>query len=223
MVFTLLFPFLAIILGLLDFPGGAKESFVESVLSYLPLSEYIEGVVIGINTARPGLSLLEYGIQVLQIVTDNIEAFMYVGMWLYMFRVIFSEILITTTKVGKVVPIFSGVPIFQVTLGLFFAAFTYGLFGTGKGLLVVTSVLIVVNFVLTAVFVKKPLWKKILDLFLNLGLQSYLAALSAGYVIVLLYGFRGYYESVVQGIIAIVIVVLLWIIYLVTQYLVSDK
>lgn len=223
MVFTLLFPFLAILLGFLPFPDGAKEQFTQAALSFVPLSHYVEGVVHGINTSQPGLGILDYAYKALQIVYSNVEAFMYVGMWLYLFRVIFSEILVRSTPFGKIVPIFSGVPIFQVTLGLFFSAFTYGIFGTGMDMYIVVGFLALANIILTCVFVKKPLWRKLLDMFCNLGLQSYLASLTAAYVIVLLFCFRGVYTNVAQAATAVVTVTLLWIVYLGTQYLLADK
>lgn len=225
-IFTLLFPFLVIILGMLPFADGAIEGFADSVMSFVYLSEYVEGAVIGLNTANPAMGIVEYGTVLLDIVTANIEAFMYVGMWLYAFRVIFSEILtrqIVFKHVTKIVPIFNGVPIIQVTLGLFFGALTYSMLGDRVLNVMIIAFLTVLNWVLTLIFVDKPVWKKILDAFINISMQSYLAALTAGYVIVLMFCLNGVYATVWQAVTAVVTVTLLWLVYLVTQYLLTDK
>ena len=217
MVFALLIPFLAILFGMMmESAPAAMNKYAAAVLSILPYADEIQYVTVGLDTARPGMSLLTYGGAVFLTVKENFTGPMYLGMWIYAFRAIFKEVL------GDVLNL-RGLPILQVVCGLFFGALTFLLLEDQLLAALAIIFLFVLNFVLTIVFVHKRPWKKILELAFNLAMQGYLAALSIGYVAVLAACVQGLFASVLHAVTAVAIVTILWLIYLIAQYLITEK
>lgn len=217
MIFALLIPFISILLGLMmESAPDAKDKFASAVLSFLPYSDPIQNIVTGIDISRPGIGFLTYTAALMNTIGSNVVAAMYIGMWLYAFRMIFREVL------GDILHL-HGLPILQVVCGLFFGAMTFTMLEDEVMGIVATLFLFVLDIVLTIVFVRKSPWKKILDLAINLSLQSYLAALTIGYVAVIASCVQGLYATVAHAVTMLVMVTLLWIVYLVAQYLILEK
>lgn len=216
-IFAALLPFLCILLGLMmESAPAAKNEYAAAVISFIPGSDPIQNVVAGLDVAHPGASIWTYFDTLCDIVSGNIIAFTYLGLWLFAFRTIFKEML------GDVLRL-RGIPILQVVCGLFFGAMTFMLLQDQAMQIIVTAFLVILNIVLTIVCFGKAWWKKLLDLLGNLALQSYLAALTIGYIAALSACVQGLYPTVSHAITAMVIVTLLWLIYMITQYFITEK
>lgn len=217
MIFLLLLPFLAIFLGIMmESAPAAKDDFAAAVLSFLPYADPIQNTISGLNLADPGMSLMTYATALLETISGNIVAAMYLGGWLYAFRVIFKEML------GDVLRL-NGLPILQTVCGLFFGALTFTMLEDEAMRIPVTLFIFVLDAVLTIVFVNKSILKKVLDIAINMSLQSILAALTIGYVAVIMSCVQGYYTDVKLAATAVITVSALWLVYLITQYLLTDK
>ena len=211
MVFALLMPFLAILLDIImESSPEAKEQYAGAVLSQLPLVEPVQNVITGMDLATPGRTVGMYLFEMYKVLEGNMVTAMYLGTWLYIFRVVFSELIH--------IP---GLPIFQVVCGLFFGALTYGMIGDPVGQLCAFTFLVVASVVVTF-FVKKDGWKKALSMIIGIGAQSYLSILVISYVAVLAACFRGLFANLTQSITAVVIVALLMAIYVFTGYILRE-
>ena len=216
-IFVLLMPYLSILLGIImESAPSVKDEYAAAVMSFLPYADPIQNVITGLNLASPQMSVLTYGTALLETISGNVIAAMYLGGWLYAFRVIFKEMLGDALRLR-------GLPILQTVCGLFFGAMTFTMLDDEMMRIPVTLFIFLLDAVLTLIFVRKSVLKKILDIAINLSLQSYLAALTIGYIAVLSNCVRGYYTNVTQAATAVVVVTLLWIVYLVAQYLLTDK
>lgn len=212
MVFALLLPFMGILLGMvMEAAPAAKDKYAAAVVSYLPLADTIQAVVTGINSAMPGKSTLDFAQTLMVLLEENVVTAMYLGTWLYIFRVVFREL----------IPI-RGLPIFQVVCGLFFGALTYAFLENPMMRYCAMAFLVVAAVVLTF-FVQKAGWKKLLSILGGVALQSYLAILTVSYVAVLSACVQGLYANLTQAVTAVVTVTLLWIVYIATGYLVREK
>ena len=219
MIFAALLPTLSVILGLLmEGSTTAKENFASSVLSYLPFYDNIQLAITGTDISKSGYSALRYIVAVMDTIGGNMIGAMYLGSWLYAFRLIFKESILAGYLRLR------GLPILQHVCGLFLGAITFSMLDDNIALTVmVTLFVLTLDIVLTIVLVDKARWKKVLDLVINLSLQSYLAGLTIGYVVALVICFKGLYSNVTQAITAIVTTTLLWLVYLITQYFITEK
>ncbi len=218
MIFALLLPFLSILFGIMmESAPAAKDSFASAVLSFLPYSDPIQNTVTGLELSGNGMSLLTYMAALMDTISGNVIAAMYLGSWLFAFRIIFKE------SIAAGFLKIRGLPILQVVCGLFFGALTFVLLQDDLSAILATLFIFTMDVVLTIIFVDKPVWKKILDLACNLSLQSILAALTIGYFAALASCVQGYYDNVTQAAAAIGTVTALWLVYLITQYLITEK
>lgn len=209
MVVAILLPFIAILFGIIL--GGqdvAQQNFFSAIISMLPYSDEIQGLITGAGLASSSVTVMDYLMVVLKAVTENIMVGMYVGMWLHAFRIIFKEIV----KIP-------GLPVIQTVVGLLFGALTLNMVQDPMMVPLVILFLVALNIVLTIIFVKKTVWQKILDLAVNLSFQCLLAALTSGYALVISMVFNGYFTDVKLAISLIVMVTLAMIIYLIIQYI----
>ena len=212
MVFAALLPFIAILLDIImQSSPEAKDKYVGAVLGQLPLVEPIQNVIGGMDLARPGMAVGQYLLEMYRVLEGNIVAAIYLGTWLYIFRVVFSELI----KIP-------GVPIFQVVCGLFFGAFTYAIVSDPVMRLCAISFLVVASVVVTF-FVDKEGWKKFLSMLIGILAQSYLSVLVISYVAVLAACFKGLFANLTQSITAVVIVSLLMSIYIFVGYTLRES
>ncbi|MBR6570691.1 MAG: hypothetical protein IKK75_09585 [Clostridia bacterium] len=216
MVFALLIPFIAIVLGIImKASPAAKKEYADAVLSFLPLADPIQNIISGLNLAKPGASLIGYVQALFTVIEGNFIAAMYIGMWQYAFRYIFRELIPEPFRLP-------GLPILQVVCGLLLSALTFPMLHDSNMKLMVTAFLIVLNIVLTLICVKE-FWKKMLEIFCNLGLQSYLAAITIGYIASLVMVAQGYFTNLTQTLTCLGMCTLLLLVYLITQYLLLDQ
>lgn len=218
MIFAALLPFLSILFGIImESAPAAKDSFSAAVLSFLPYSDAIQNTVTGLKLSGDGMSILTYLAALMDTISGNVIAAMYLGSWLFAFRIIFKE------SIAAGFLKIRGLPILQIVCGLFFGALTFVLLQEEMTAILATLFVFTLDVVLTIIFVHKSVWKKILDLAVNLSMQSLLAALTIGYFAVLASCVQGHYANVTQAIAAIGTVTALWLVYLITQYLVTEK
>ena len=215
MVVALLLPYAAILLGIImKAAPDAMHRFASDVLSLLPLADEVQYCVTGINTAEFGMSMMRYVENTLDVINGNMQTAMYLGAWIYAFRMIFREVL--------PLPL-CGLTILPTFCGLLMGALSYPMLEDESTKYLVIAFLMVLNIVVTLIFVRKSFWKKLLDILVNMALGSYLAALCIGYISAICGCLRGYYINATQAITAVLVVTSLIIIYLVTQFLVTDK
>ncbi len=213
MVVALLLPFIAILLGMIvQSNPDVSGKIVDSVINILPFSDTIQNVLLGVNTASPMTTVWGYLEAVYNSVANDMMLAMYVGMWLHAFRIIFKE----------VIPI-PGLPVFQTVCGLLFGALTLNMIHDEVMVPIILAFLMVLNIVLTIIFVHKKVWQKILDLAVNLSFQCFLTALTSGYVLVLCMCWKGYFTDVKVAIVLVIITTLIWIVYFLIQYILFIK
>ena len=213
MVVALLLPFIAILLGMIvQSNPDVSGNIADSIIDILPFSDTIQNVLLGVNTASPMTTVWGYLEAVYNSVANDMMLAMYVGMWLHAFRIIFKE----------VIPV-PGLPVFQTVCGLLFGALTLNMIHDEVMVPIILAFLMILNIVLTIVFVHKKVWMKILDLAVNLCFQCFLTALTSGYALVLCMCWKGYFADVATAVTLIIITTLIWIVYFIIQYILFIK
>ncbi len=208
-IFALLLPFISIIIGMLHMT--TPETFdwlIQGIVSSLPGYDPIQGLLAGLDITNPANAAKDYIEAVLNFVIGNVETMMYLGMWLYAFRMIFKEI----------IPL-PGLPILQIVCGLFMGALTYPMLSDPPMRLMATVFLILLNAVITWIFTPKTILQKILSLAIDLGLQSVLAALTIGYVAILVLSIQGGLPDISATIGVLILVLAYWLGYQILEYL----
>ena len=208
-IFALLLPFLSILLGILKIAvPESLDKLIQGAMSSIPGYDPIQGILIGLNVGDMTSASMSYIEAVMAFVLDNVETMMYLGMWLYAFRVIFKEILR--------IP---GIPLLQVVCGLFMGALTYPMLEEPSLRLMATGFLIVLNAVITIIFVPKSLFRKIVSVALDLALQSLLAALTIAYVAILILSMQGGLPGIGVTISTLFLVLAFWLGYQIVEYI----
>ncbi len=216
MIVAALLPAIGILLGVINtaFPeviSNFCSDLASMVLSEIPGSDEIQSAVTGIKASGGSVSLTTYATVVLEYLSNEMVTLMYIGSWLFAFRIIFKEMI----KMP-------GIPILQTLCGLFFGVLTYTFFGDTVMMVMATLFIMTMDIVLTILFSRKASWKKALDLALNLSLQSVHAVLCISYAVVISSCFTGSFTNVTHAVVSVAVVTLLWIIYLVVQYIVVE-
>ena len=213
MIFALLIPAVGVIFRLLNMAAPeAMEKFMSGVISILPFSDTVQHILSGYDIAVSDVSVMNYFNVVMTTIGEDVVTFMYLGLWLNAFKLLFKEL------IGVV----RGLPVLQVFCGLFMGALTYPMLENEATAMSATVFLTVLNIVLI-ILVFKSVWKRILEIFLGLGMQSITAALSIGYFTAVLSCFTNTYPSPEIAISAVVLTTCCIMIWLMIQYLVFEK
>lgn len=223
MIFALLIPFIAFFFGIMkeaapEAMNDLVSAFTSWIIEKVPFAETIQDAALGYNLIPEKLSVLEYGYVVFMTVTEDMLVSSYIGAWLFAFRIIFKESIAAGFLQIK------GLPILQTVCGLFFGVLTLPLlYGNvmimAVAILFMTTMLIVISII----FVHKAVWKKLLDLLINLSFQCFLTGLTIGYVTVVVSLFCGYYRTITEAVFAVATVLVYLLGYLVLQYLIIEK
>ena len=200
-IFALLLPFLAILLGLVkEAAPEALDKLLQGAMSSIPGYDFMQEVLIGLQITDPATAAMRYTEAVIAFVTDNIYTMIYLGMWLYAFRVIFKEII----KLP-------GIPLLQVMCGFVMGVLTYPMLDEPMLLIMAGSFLAVLNVVITIIFVPKGMVRKIISVVIDLGLQSLLAALTIGYVVILVLSAQAGFPTIGVALGAMTLVLAFWL------------
>lgn len=211
---AILLPFIAILFGLiLGGQDAAQQDFMSALISYVPFSDQIQGVFLGAELVAFDTTFTKYLSAVYEALMEDVVTAMYVGMWIHAFRIIFKEI----------IPL-KGLPLVQIVAGLLFGAMTLSMIHNSDVVLMssITMFILLLNVVLTLIFVDKKIWQKVLDL-IFIAFESLLVPMISGYVVVFGMVFKGYFTDVSTAVYLILAVTLLMIVYALIQYIIVVK
>ena len=206
-------PLLCIILRFL-LPDKAG-TFVLNILGEVPLFEVWLDMVAGFaGHADMAVNYTNYFEAVLAPVGETMGEAILIGMCIYLCKTLGTMLYVR------------GVPVLQTIIGVFLGCITLGAMGSGdiRYIIMASGFLIIVNIILTIFAASGQPVKKVLGIFLGLGLQSAVAGMASAYIAALTLILQGAVTqlTVMIGLIGMTVCPLL-ILLLIDYYFLTPK